>query len=189
MISDENRNASGTAAGSPTPGEPAFIAIGRLRRPHGIVGEMIMEVWTDFPERLRSGKRVYVGEGHLPMRIHRLRPYDEYENLMLVTFQECSSREQADELKNLIVYVRVDEVPPLPEGEYYHHQILGLKVITDEGRLLGIVSEILETGAHDVCVVRMADGSEVLLPMVDEVVLEIDLVGGLMRVHLLEGLI
>ncbi len=189
MISDQNRNAYGPAAGSPAPGEPVFIAVGRLRRPHGIAGELIMEVWTDFPERLCPGKRVYVGEGRKPMSVFRLRPYDEYENLALITFEECRGRQQAEELRNSTVYVRADEIPPLPEGEYYHHQLLGLKVITDEGVVLGSVAEILETGVHDVCVVRMENGLEVLLPIIDEVVLDIDLERGQMRVHLLQGLI
>jgi 16S rRNA processing protein RimM len=177
------------AAGSSEAGEPVFIVVGRLRRPHGIAGEMILEIWSDFPERLRPGKRVYAGEERQPLHILRLRPYAEHENMFLITFQECQDREQTDKLRNALVYVRADEIPPLPEGEYYHHQIVGLRVITDDGRFLGRVSEIIETAAHDVFVVRTQDGAEVLLPVVDEVILEINLASGEMRVHLLQGLI
>ena len=80
-------------------------------------------------------------------------------------------------------------LPELPEGEYYHHQLLGLNVITDDGRELGALVDILETGANDVYTVRDADGTEILLPAIPPVILDISLVDRQMRVHLLDGLI
>jgi 16S rRNA processing protein RimM len=79
--------------------------------------------------------------------------------------------------------------PELPEGEYYHHQLVGLNVVTDEGHELGVLADILETGANDVYVVRAADGNETLLPAIPSVVLEVKLADRQMRVHLLDGLI
>jgi len=92
-------------------------------------------------------------------------------------------------LRNELLSVRSEDIPDLPEGEYYHHQILGLHVVGENGDNLGTVIDILETGANDVCVVRQESGAELLLPIVDATVLEIDLAKGIMRVHLLEGLI
>jgi 16S rRNA processing protein RimM len=77
----------------------------------------------------------------------------------------------------------------LPEGEYYHHQLIGLNVVSDDGRDLGLLVDILETGANDVYVVRAADGNEVLLPAIPPVILEVRLADRQMRVHLLDGLI
>jgi len=77
--------------------------------------------------------------------------------------------------RNQYLYVRADELPPLPEGEYYHHQLLGLRVFDLQGNLLGVLSEILETGANDVYVVRDEGGSEILLPVIEGVILEVDL--------------
>jgi 16S rRNA processing protein RimM len=97
---------------------------------------------------------------------------------MLINFEGVTQREDASLLRNTVLYIRSDELPLLPEGDYYHHQIIGLKVISEDNDVLGVVAEILETGANDVCVVRQEGGGEILLPVTDEVILEIDLNGG-----------
>ena len=85
--------------------------------------------------------------------------------------------------------MRTDDRPPLPEGEFYLHQIIGLKAVTDEGQELGVVSDWLETGANGVFIVRNQEGDEILLPDIEDVVIKIDLDNGQMIVHLLEGLV
>jgi 16S rRNA processing protein RimM len=98
-------------------------------------------------------------------------------------------RESAGLLRNSLVYVRADEIPALPEGEYYHHQILGLRVVSDQGQMLGTVVEILETGANDVVVIRPEVGREILVPLVNDFILRIDLQAGVLHVRLVEGLL
>jgi 16S rRNA processing protein RimM len=78
--------------------------------------------------------------------------------------------------------------PPLPEGEYYHHQLIGLAVQDERGLVLGVLTEILETGANDVYVVTAVGGNEILLPVIPGVVLDVDLPAKTMRVHLPAGL-
>lgn len=175
-----------TQPGSPLPGEPVFLAVGKLGRPHGVRGEMQMEVLTDFPERLKPGIILYVGPQHQPLRLKSRRWHD---RMMLVAFDGYSVREEAAPLRNQLVQVRADDRPPLPEGEYYHHQLLGLRVVDESNQLLGQLVEILETGANDVYVVRDPAGAQVLLPAIDEVILGVDLARGEMRVHLLPGLL
>jgi 16S rRNA processing protein RimM len=85
--------------------------------------------------------------------------------------------------------VRADDRPSLPDGEYYHHQLLGLRVISDTGQTLGRLVQILSTGANDVYIVRPEAGPDVLLPATDEVVQRVDLEQGEILVHLLPGLI
>ena len=97
--------------------------------------------------------------------------------------------EDAGLYRNTWVYVPTADRPELPEGEYYHHQLLGLNVVTTEDRELGILADIIETGANDVYVVRDADGNEVLLPAIPPVILDVNLADRQMRVHLLDGLI
>jgi 16S rRNA processing protein RimM len=88
------------------------------------------------------------------------------------------------------MYVSAADRPPLPEGEYYHHQLIGLRVMDDTGQFLGLISGILETGgANDVYVVTSQENRELLLPDIEDVVLSIDLKAGEMRVHLLPGLL
>ncbi len=158
--------------GSPGQGEPVFLAVGRLRRPHGIAGEMIMDVLTDFPERLRAGKTIYVGEDHEPVKIKSLRGHDQALIIHLATLE---SPEAAARYRNAMVYVKSTELPKLPEGEYYHHQLLGLAVVNEAGEELGKLADILETGANDVYLVKTPAGKELLLPAVEEVILAVDL--------------
>jgi 16S rRNA processing protein RimM len=172
--------------GSPKPGEPAFLVVGLLRRPHGVHGEILMDVMTDFPERLVAGVTVYVGENYHPVRIHSMRHHGDF---LLFLFDGYSNPEEVAELRNLLVFVRADDRPPLPEGEYYQHQLLGLRVIGDDGQMLGTLTQILETGANDVYIVRPETGPEILLPAIESVVKQIDLQQGEIRVHVLPGLL
>jgi 16S rRNA processing protein RimM len=176
-----------TSSGSPTPGEPEFLAVGKLRRPHGVRGEMLMILWTDFPERLRPGKQVFVGKSHEPLCIRKVRGHGEDS---IISFNEFKNREDAGRYRNQIVYVRTSDIPHLPNDEIYLHQLLGLHVISDEDdRHLGIVAEILETGANHVLLIRRDGKSDILIPDIDDVVLDINLEKSEIRVHLLPGLI
>jgi 16S rRNA processing protein RimM len=177
----EPNNLSAQATGSPQPGEPVFLAVGFLRRPHGVEGEILMEVLTDFPERLRSGKLVYVGEDHQPMRITHRRTQDQ---ALLVTFPGIDTPEAASILRNKHVYIKADNLPELPEGQYYHHQLMGMKVIDENGVEIGPLTEIIETGANDVYVATSLEGKEILFPAIESVILGVDLERNEMRVRL-----
>jgi 16S rRNA processing protein RimM len=157
---------------SPKPGEPEYLAVGRIRRPHGIDGELLMDVLTDFPERLLPGKTVYVGERHDPVQIEHIRAQAK---TLLLKLENVADSDQAGKYRNKVVYVQTKELPGLPAGEYYFHQLLGLKVVDESGNSLGSLVEILKTGANDVYVVRAEDGNEILLPAIDPVILEVNL--------------
>jgi 16S rRNA processing protein RimM len=144
-----------------------------------------MEVHTDFPERLQRGRRVYLGEAHFPSEIRSVRPH---KHGVLIAFQGIQTPEEAAVWRNQWVYVRADELPPLPPGEYYAHELIGLQVLDETGRLLGELAEILHTPANKVYLVRKADGKELLLPAIPSVILCVDLPARQMRVHLLPGL-
>jgi 16S rRNA processing protein RimM len=173
-------------AGAPSTAPPAFLLVGKLHRPHGVKGEMIMSVLTDFPERLKPESVLFMGPERTPVTIQSLRHHNRG---MLIYLEGYNSREQVDRLRNFELFVRTDDRPPLPDGEFYLHQILGLKVVSDEGLALGVVSDWLETGANGVFIVRDEEGKEILLPDIDDVVLKIDLETGEILVHLLEGLL
>lgn len=169
------------------PGEPEFLAVGKLRRPHGLAGEMLMSTWTDFPERLKSGKQVFVGRSYLPLCIENIRGHAQGS---LVTFHGFSNRDDVGKLRNQVVYVRTSDLPPLPDDEIYLHQLLGLRVISDEdSTLLGKVAEIIETGANPVLIVRRDGSSDILIPDIDTVVLKVDLEKREINIRLLPGLI
>jgi 16S rRNA processing protein RimM len=173
-------------SGSPTPGEPEFLVIGKLGRPHGVDGEIAMEVFTDFPERITPGETFYIESGHQTLKLLSCRPH---KHGLLVKFEGFNKREQASKLTNQLIHVRREDRPLLEEGEYYHHQLLGLSVIDEENKLLGIIADILSTGANDVYIVHSDNGSEILLPAIDAVVLNIDLDTRKVYVRLIPGLL
>lgn len=171
--------------GSPTAGEPVFLAVGQLGRPHGVQGAISMRILTDFPERLQPGVTVFVGPAYTPMRIRQAQTH---RKKLLLAFEYVQTREQAAELTNAFVFVHRAELPPLPEGEYYQHQLLGLRVFSaDDGEDLGKLEEILPTGANDVYLIRMNDGRELLLPAIEGILQHVDLPNRTMTVHVLPG--
>jgi 16S rRNA processing protein RimM len=172
------------APGSPD-GEPVYLVVGFLRRAHGLRGEIIMDLHTDFPERLQGGRKLLLGEARRPATLAGTRPHAKG---MLVKFEGVNNPEEAGQLRNQWVYVNAADVPSLPEGRLYQHELFGFEVEDENGNRLGELVEIIETGANNVYVVRNETGKEILLPAIPSVVLETDTARRVMRVHLLEGL-
>lgn len=170
--------------GSPN-GESVYLAIGFLRRPHGVNGELIMDLHTDFPERVKEGRKIYVGEKREALTIDSARKHAKG---MLVKLRGYDSPELAGRFRNQWVCVKASEVPALPAGQVYKHELIGLTVTADIGETLGVLDEILETGANDVYVVKKENGAELLLPAIPNVVLETDMGRRVMKVRLIEGL-
>jgi 16S rRNA processing protein RimM len=166
--------------------EPRFLVIGRVIKPHGVLGEVRVEIITELPERFTWLKTIYVGEASpQPVGVESVRFHKDF---ALIKFEGCDSREAAVELRNQLLLVPEDEAIPLEEGEYYLYQLEGLEVYTDEGEHLGQLVEVVETKANNVFVIHGPRG-EVLLPDTEEVVLDIDFENGRMEVHLLPGLV
>jgi 16S rRNA processing protein RimM len=173
------------SSGSPD-GEPVYLVVGFLRRAHGVHGEIILDLHTDFPERLQSGKKLFVGQERKQMTLLGSRPHAKG---MLLKFKGIETPEEAGQLRNQWVYVKATELPRLPEGKIYQHELFGFDVVDESGNSLGELVEIIETGANDVYVVRSESGKEILLPAIPSVILEADSTQRVMRVHLLEGLV
>lgn len=167
------------------PPEPRYLVIGRVLAPWGVRGEVKIAVLTDWPERFALLKRIYLGKELRPYLLERFRLHKDKAILKL---GGCDSREAVERLRGQFVQVPVEEAMPLGEDEYYEYQIVGLSVWTREGEYLGQVREVLYTGANDVYVVR-GEGREVLIPAIEDVVLEVNLEEGRIIVELMEGLI
>jgi len=159
-------------AGSQPSREPAFLVLGKLRRAHGVRGEIPLEVYTQMLALLIPESIVYVGEEHQPYTIEKTRWK---QDLLLIKFQEIDDRTTVSELTNELVFVRTEQVTDLPEGEFYYHELIGLDVYEEDGCYLGKLTQILETGANDVYLIQAEDGEEILVPAIDETILQIDL--------------
>jgi 16S rRNA processing protein RimM len=158
--------------GSLKPGEPEFLEVGRARRSHGVKGEIILEIFSESLRYFKPGKIVYIGQHHQPLTIESARAHD---NLLLIKFEGIDTPEALSSFRNKLVYVPASQLPALPEGEYYFYQLIGLEVVDQQGKSLGLLTEIIQTGATPVYVVTSTDGNECLFPAIPDVVKKIDI--------------
>jgi 16S rRNA processing protein RimM len=172
--------------------DKTWIECGRVVRPWGIRGEILIH-W------LSGSCPVEVGQGFvyredddgelLKLRVVASRNHGKQH---VVRFDGVASRNEAEELRGVTFFLPEAELPPLPKGEYYSYQILGMDVVTDTGKDLGKVTKIFTAGDNDVYVVKRGSGKdvqEVLVPALDSVILEIDVEEGKMTIKEVEGLL
>jgi 16S rRNA processing protein RimM len=159
------------------------VVVGRIVGAWGLRGEVKVQSHTDNPERLSAGSRVYLSKR--PAMIERSAGTKAGLRLKL---DLASDRTQAEELRGLLLTVPRTEVAPLPDGSYYHFQIIDMDVVSEDGELMGKVAEILTTGSNDVYVVRASGSKDILVPAIAGVVLKIDLDQNEMVVRIPQGL-
>ncbi len=175
------------------PSAEGLVAVGRILGAHGRDGGIRVKATSDVPGRFDAGNSLSVSRDGVvaedrTYQIAKSRSLGPKGNDELILwFRGFRDRGQAQRLTGLWLCVAQSEVPSAEEGEYFHYQLIGLKVRTVDGEDLGELAEILETGSNDVYVVAGLDG-EILVPALSRVVREIDIAGGLMVVDLPEGL-
>jgi 16S rRNA processing protein RimM len=157
---------------------PELIRIGYVRRAVGLAGEVEVEPLTDDPKRFHSGLSVHAGSA-----VRRVETVRGGKATVVVKFAGVDDRNLADRLRGEYLEVEASEVNVLPEGSYYHWQLVGLKVFDVSGRGLGELTDVLTYPANDIYLV--SDGTdEVLVPALAQVVLLVDLEAGRMVVDL-----
>ncbi len=160
-----------------------FITIGKILAPWGLEGKVKVELITDFPERFAPAAQVYVNRQSMTIDSTEWR-----KGKVIVKLNAVGSIEAAEKLRGQLVEIHSSQVHPLPEGQYYHFQLIGLEVRTTQGELLGNIAEILTTAGNDSYVVHGARG-EVIIPAIEDVVKSVDLARGYMVIEPLEGLL
>ena len=164
-------------------GSGRLVVVGRVLGPRGLAGEISVEVISDSPDRFSSGGVLFL-EG----RSHRIeRSSLQGRGTVALKLEGIDSRSDADNLRGRSLEVLEAMVPPPPEGTCYHYQILDIQVYTREREYLGRVTEIFSTGVNEVYVVS-GDGKEVLVPALDDVILDVNVDAGEMTVDLPDGL-
>lgn len=167
--------------------EPRWVPVGRIGRAHGLHGVVRVQAYGETLATRTGGDKVYLRPPAGDARELTLDTLNWHQRNCLTRFVGFTTREAAQALTGLELFLAEDQLPQLEEGEYYHYQLVGLKVETADGLSLGILREILATGSNDVYVVEN-DGKEILIPATEEVILAIDLEHGRMQVALPEGL-
>lgn len=165
----------------------SLAPVGRIVKTHGIKGEVKLLPYLESPEHYKNFEVVFLkfkGGENAKFFVQGLRFHKGH---IILKLKGCDSIEDAQKLVGLEVEIPILQLPQLPEGEFYWHNIQGLTVCNENGIILGKVEEILPTGSNDVLVVRKED-QELLLPAIKEVVLKVDLQEGKMTVRLQEWL-
>ena len=166
-----------------------LVCVGVIVRARGVSGELEVKPLGGNAERLTTGQTVFLekseGDRSRPFRVTGLRKLNDRLGL---TLDGVTTLEAAKRLARESIMVDAAWLPDLPEGHYYHYQIVGLTVVDNDGETLGRIAEVLDTGGNDVYVVRREE-DEILLPATDKVVVEIDLSAGRMTVNVPPGLI
>lgn len=162
---------------------PADVLVGRVLRPRGFAGELQVEPQSDFEGRFDPGEVVFLLG--VPYRIE----YAHWQSSasLVLKLEGIDSSQAAERLRSQSLFVPSDSVPSLPLGQYYYFQLLDIQVYTSEGEHLGQISEIMQTGSNDVYVVTNGP-REILIPAMDDVILEVDVEARRMLVDLPEGL-
>lgn len=163
--------------------EPTVV-VGKVTKAHGIRGEVAVEIRSDNPERFADGASVFTSDGR-ELRIERVHPHGQR---TLVRFVGVADRTAAEALAGTILEVPESWLPALGEGEFWPFELEGCRVVTDAGRELGIVSEVIPNPANDLWVAVDADGAETLVPALRDVIVEVDVSAKRIRVRDIPGL-
>jgi len=170
----------------------AYYTVGTIVNTHGIKGEVRVIATTDFPkQRFAVGSTLFAFMPNqtkpITLKVATMR---QHKNFYLLSFPDRPSINDVESLKQAVLKIDDDQLKTsdLKPGEYYYHQIVGLTVVTTDGRELGTVREILSPGANDVWVVTRPGQSDLLLPVIKQVIKNVDLEQNQVTVELMEGL-
>lgn len=166
-----------------------YYDVGNIVNTHGIRGEVRVLSITDFPEeryKKKSSLR-WEKEGSEPLEL-TVRSHRKHKNFNLLAFEEFPTINEVEPLVGGVLQVSEEQLTELGEDEFYLHEIIGLTVVDEAGEKIGHVKEILTPGANDVWVIQKTDNKELLLPYIDEVILNVDLEAEEITARIMEGL-
>ncbi len=164
-----------------------MLKVGILSSTHGVHGEMKVFPTTDDVRRFKKLKEVMLENGseYLTLEIEGVKFFKQF---VIIKFKGYDSINDIEKYKGRGIYVTRENAVPLKKDEYFMADLLGIRVTDDEGRELGELTDIMQTGANDVYVIALDTGGELLLPAIKQCILDVDVDRGTMRVHVLEGL-
>ena len=157
--------------------------MGRVTGAWGLQGDIKVEPHTESSHRFAPGSALFIDARMLTVERSRRRKTG-----VVIRFDTVSNRDDAESLRGRLLTVPLGEVPPLPEDQFYHYQLIDMAVRSDDGEELGHVKEILAAPGNDVYIVGKSGERDLLIPALADVVLHVDLATNQMTVHLLEGL-
>jgi len=161
-----------------------YLETGKIVSIHGLKGEVKIQPWCDSPEYLCGFKRLYSKTGERVYDIERIRPQG---NMVIAKIKGVDTPEQAQAMRGKVLYIDRDDAD-LPEGSYFVADLIGLEVRDEAGRVFGVITDVLQTGANDVYEIKNDNGKLYYIPAIPSVVLLTDIQGGIMTIYPMEGL-
>ncbi len=164
-----------------------WATIGNIVALFGIHGDLKVRLLTDIPNRFAELDVVYAGTEHFPYRIQSVRPYKG--EMVVLKLEGIDNANTAESLRGLDLQIPESKLAKLPPDSYYQHDIIGLHVITMNGRDLGQIIDIIVTGSNDVYTIKTPEGKQILIPAIKDVIKQIDLIRRTMYIDPLPGLL
>lgn len=172
-----------------------WIVVGEIVATWGNRGEVKVIPHTEFPERFfqMDSVRLFRNSSQEPLAVYPLEDCRMHKEALILKLKNVDTISEAENLRKALIKVSVDELMPLPDGRYYIFELIGLECQTVEGMKLGVITDVLQTGANDIYVIKPNPGvtelKEILIPVIPQVVLEIKPEEGRVIVDLMDGLL
>ncbi|WP_303136120.1 ribosome maturation factor RimM [uncultured Eubacterium sp.] len=165
-----------------------YFRVGVIANTHGIRGEVKVYPTTDDINRFKKLKKCILdtGKEYIDLNVESVKFF---KNMVILKFKEYNNINDVECYKGKDILVSRDNAVKLEKGEYYIADILGAKVILEDGSEFGVLEDVMQTGANDVYVVKTLDNKEVLLPKIDECVKKLDIENKIVTVHIMKGLL
>lgn len=165
-----------------------YLRVGVISNTHGVRGEVKVYPTTDDIKRFDYLEEAVIDTGKEYIDVNVI-GVKYFKNMVILKFEQFNNMDQVIPYKGMDLLVTRENAIPLEEGEHFIVDLVGCKVVTDDGEDFGELVDVLQTGANSVYVVKMNDGKEVLLPVIDECVLEKDVENKVIKVHIMKGLL
>ncbi|MFV0341288.1 MAG: ribosome maturation factor RimM [Anaerocolumna sp.] len=165
-----------------------YLRVGVISSTHGIKGEVKVFPTTDDLDRFRSLKQVFLdtGKERIELEVEGVKFFKQQAILKFKGFDNINDIEK---YKGKDLLVTRENAVKLKEGEFFIYDLIGSKVVTEEGETLGELAEVMTTGANDVYIVKTPEGKEILLPYIKECILDIDVTNKVIKAHIMPGLL
>ena len=165
-----------------------LFRVGVITEPHGIKGEVKIFPTTDEPGRLNKVKEIIMMDSKGEETLLHPTSLKTSKQFIIMGFEEFTSRNDVEKIRKYELYVTRENACHLKKDEYYINDLIGMKVLNEEEEEIGVLEDVLETGANDVYSIRMQDGNELLLPAIKQCIISVDVELGIMHVHVIPGL-
>ena len=165
-----------------------LLKVGVITSTHGIKGEVKVFPTTDDVKRFKKGISLILetGKEQLDLEVEGVKFFKQF---VILKFKGIDDINQIEKYKRKELFVTREHAVKLKKDEYFIADLIGLSVIDEEGNTIGVLGDVMETGANDVYVVKMADEKEVLIPAIKQCILEVNVEEGFLKVHMMEGLL